>query len=159
MAGKPVEALGFFTAADDAGTVDFTASTLANRDLIPSLFLLRDRANGLTVTPTTAATHIDFAFSGAAGALEKAVVDQGFAGQVDVTGPGLSVVPVGLGVGLYTIRDRTLNTFALYLTFSGFSQAVQTKLGSATLFNFGAVGIYDSTQDEIASALASAVFQ
>lgn len=161
VAGKPIEALGFFTPLSDAGTVDFVASTLANRDLRPSLLLVRDRANGLTVTPTLGASQIDFAFAGAVAGRETAVVDQGFAGQVDVVAPGISVVPADglLGLGVYVIRDRTLNTVSLYFTFAGFSQALQTALGGATLHNFGAVGVYDSAQDEIPTALASAVIQ
>lgn len=161
VAGKPIEALGFFTPLSDTGTVDFVASTLVNRELRPSLLLIRDRTNGLTVTPTLGPSQIDFAFAGAVAGRETAVVDQGFSGQVDLVVPGISVVPAdGLfGLGIYVIRDRTLNTVALYFTFAGFSQALQTALGGATLHNFGAVGVYDSAQDELPTALASAVVQ
>lgn len=159
VAGTPVEAVGFFSDVNDSGP-DFVASSLVNRELTASLFLLRDRANGLTVTlPNTTASQIEFAFTGTVAGLEKAVIDQGFAGEVDLVATGLTVVPAALGLGIYTIRDRTLNTVSLHLTFASFSQGLQTALGSATLLNFGAIGLYDSGTDEITSALASAVVQ
>jgi hypothetical protein len=161
VAGTPVVATGFFTPANDAGTVDFIASSLANRNRTASLLLVRDRANGLTVTPTFGASQIDFAFAGAAAGLEKAVVDQGFAGTVDVVASGVSLVPADAvaGLGFYVLRDRTLNTVSFYLTFAGFSQGVFDALTGATLLNFSAVGVYDSAQDEVATALATAVVQ
>jgi hypothetical protein len=158
-AGTPIEAVGFFSPLDDAGP-DFLASTLANHDLRPSLLLVRDRANGMTVTPTIASTHVDFAFAGAATGFEKAVIDQGFVGETDVTGTGIRLEQVGLGLGLFVIRDRTLQTVAYYLSFATFSQALQTALTSgATVFNVGAVGAYDSASDSIASALVGVVLQ
>ena len=159
--GTPVVATGFFSAPADAGD-DFTASTLVNSAQMPSLLLIRDRAAGLTVTPTIAAGQIDFAFGGAAAGREKAVIDQGWVGETDVTGPGITVVPSdGLfGLGIHVLRDRTLNTLEVYLTFGGFSQALDAALvGGATLFNFGALGDYDSGNDRIATALAGAVVQ
>ncbi len=161
VAGTPVEAVGFFSDVNDSGP-DFVASSLANRELVSSLLLIRDRANGLTVTlPSTSSSEIEFAFSGAAVGLEKAVVDQGFAGEVDLVAPGITVVPADgvLGLGIYTLRDRTLNTVSLYLTFAGFSQALESALTGATLVNFGAAGVYDAGAGEITSALAGAVVQ
>ncbi|MSR62637.1 MAG: hypothetical protein EXS08_09365 [Planctomycetes bacterium] len=159
--GTPVVALGFFPAVDD-GNEDFVAAVVANRDLLPSALLIRDRANGVTVTtPTTTATAIEFAFTGVAAPLEKAVVDAGFAGETDITGPGITLAPTTLlGLGLYTIRDRTLNTLSLYLTFSAFSQGLEDALnGGATLFNVGAVGVYDANTDQMPTALVGVVVE
>lgn len=158
--GTPVEAIGYFSAFSDAGS-DFVASVVANRELTPSILVIRDRANGLTVTPASiSGTSIDFTFSGTAAGREKAVVDQGFLGEADVTGTGVSVVPGVLGLGLYTIRDRTLHTISLYLTFGAFAQGLEDALGGgATLFNFTSVGIYDGDTQEITSTLTGVVVQ
>lgn len=158
VAGTPVEVVGFFAPTDDAGD-DFVASSVANRTLTASLLVIRDRANGMTVTPSNSATEISFAFGGVSAGRETAVVDQGFEGETDVQGSGITVVQGPLGLGFYTIRDRTLNTLSVYLTFSAFSQALANALNSATLFNFHAAGVFDSGAGEVTSALASAVVQ
>jgi hypothetical protein len=157
VATTPIVAVGFFAPVDDAGA-DFVASVIANRALLPSLLLIRDRANGMTVTTTTTSSSIDYDFMNAPLPLEKGVVDMGFAGQTDITAPGISLAadsgsPFGLGV--YVLRDRTLNTISLHLTFTSFYQAVEAALtGGAQLFNVGAVGTYDSGSDTFESAIA-----
>jgi hypothetical protein len=161
VAGKPIVALGFFPPIDDANQ-DFVASVVANRELLPSLLLIRDRLNGMTVTTTTTGASLDYTFSGAPTLLEKATVDMGLAGQTDVTGPGVELVskPGTLGVGLYVLRDRTLNTLSLYFSFTSFYQAVDDALmGGAQLYNVGAIGRYDSLTDTFESALASVTVQ
>jgi hypothetical protein len=162
VAGKPVVALGFFAPVDDANQ-DFDAAVVANRELLPSLLLIRERLNGFTVSTMTTGTSIDYTFSpDPPTPLEKAVVDMGFAGQTDVTGPGVSLVakPGTLGLGIYLLRDRTLNTLSLHFTFTSFYQAVDAALlGGATLFNVGALGIYDSGNNTFASALAGVTVQ
>jgi len=156
--GTPIEATGFFTDVGDAGA-DFTATGLTNRELLPSLLLLRDRANGLGLSATYATAQIDFVFTGAPAGFELAAVDQGFVGQVDIVADGISVQPVNLGgLGLYTIRDRTLGTVTLHLTFAAFSQALSDAIGGgATLFNLGALGQYDSDSDQLETALIGVV--
>ena len=52
VASTPVVALGFFPSVHDANQ-DFMGSVVANRSLLPSLLLIRDRLNGMTVTTTT----------------------------------------------------------------------------------------------------------
>jgi len=151
--GTPVVALGFFSAVDD-NNVDFVPLVLANRDLLPSVLLVRDRTNGMATVVTTSPTAIDFTFSGAQSGLESAVVDQGFAGEVDVSPTGVSIVPKPgtLGFGLYLLHDRTLSTFQVFLTFSGFAQAVDDALtGGATLFNVGSLGVFDDVNDRMPS--------
>jgi hypothetical protein len=161
VAGEPVVAVGIFAPVDDA-TQDFDAIVVANRELLPSLLLIRERLNGFTVSTATTGTSIDYTFSGVPTVLEKAVVDMGFAGQTDVTGPGIKLVakPGTLGLGIYLLRDRTLNTLSLYFSFTSFYQAVEAALnGGATLFNVGALGIYDQPNDEFESALAGVTVQ
>jgi hypothetical protein len=156
----PIVALGFFSAVDDDNE-DFVPSVIANRELLPSLLLVRDRANGFTVSTTTSSTSIDFTFANAASGIEKAVVDMGFAGETDVTTTGISITPKVLsGLGLYLLYDRTLNTVGVYLTFSSFSQALDDAFtNGATLFNVGALGVYDDANDRIPSALAGITVQ
>lgn len=156
--GTPIEATGFFSGVGDAGA-DFVASALTNRELMPSLLLVRDRDNGLGLSATYATAQIDFVFTGAPAAFELAAVDQGFVGQVDIVSSGITIQPVNLGgFGLYTIRDRTLGTVTLHLTFASFSEALADAIGGgATLFNLGALGQYDSAQDSIESALMGVV--
>lgn len=160
--GTPVVALGFFSGVDDTGP-DFVAGVLANRSLLPSVLLVRDRMNGLTIATATSSTSIDFTFTGTTAGLEKAVIDQGFVGQIDVTGPGVSIVPTPLnplGLGFYLVHDRTLNTLSVHVTFSSFAQAVEDALmGGATLFNVGALGVYDAGTDTIPSAWAGVTVQ
>ena len=78
--------------------------------------------------------------------------------------PALSVAEVTLvpgnlfHIGLYTIRDRTLNTVTLYVDFDTFATALETALGGgATLFNLGSIGQYTSGTHTIASALTGVV--
>jgi hypothetical protein len=160
-AGTPVVALGFFTPIDDAGGTDFAAGVLANRELLPSVLLIRDRANGMTVATATSDTSIDFSFSGAPVVLEKAVIDQGFVGEIDITGPGVSIKPANLlGLGFYLLHDRTLNSVSVFLTFSDFAAGIDAALmGGAALFNVGALGVYDSNNASIPSAWAGVTVQ
>lgn len=157
-AGTPVEATGFFSGVADADA-DFTATALTNRELMPSLLLIRDRANGLGLSATYATAQIDFVFTGAPAGFELAAVDQGFVGQVDIVADGITIQPVNLGgFGLYTIRDRTLGTVTLHLTFAAFSEALGDAIGGgATLFNLGALGQYDSDLDQLETALMGVV--
>lgn len=158
--GTPVEATGFFTDVAD-GTVDFEASALTNRELLPSLLLVRDRANGLGLSATYGTAQIDFVFTGAPAGFEIAAVDQGFVGQIDIVADGITLEPTTLGgLGLYVIRDRTLGTVELHLTFAAFSQALGAAVGNgATILNVGALGIYDADLDTLASALTGVVVE
>lgn len=156
-AGTPVVALGFFAPVDASGS-DFDASNLANRELLPSVLLVRDRLNGFTVTTTATDTAIDLVFSNdPAAPLERAVIDMGFAGETDLVPTGVSLVPKPgtLGLGFYLLHDRTLQTVGLYFTFASFAQALDAALdGGATLFNAGAVGVYDAGGSELPTSLA-----
>ena len=161
LAGTPIVGQGFFTPVDGAGG-NLTANFFADRDDLPSLFLLRDRLNGLTTMTAADASSIDFTFSGTAAGFEKAVVDQGFLGATDVTGTGLSLMPSNLfGLGLYVLRDRTMNTVSVFITFASFSQGVENALtaGGASLFNVGAFGIYTPGNATMTTGLAGVTVQ
>lgn len=161
VASTPIVALGFFAPVDTAGS-DYTAGVLANRRLLPSLLLVRDRANGKVVTTMTSATSIDFTFSADPPAtFEKGVIDMGFAGQTDVTGTGVSIVPNNLlGIGLYVLHDRTLNFISVHVTFAAFAQALEDALdGGAQLFNVGGVGVYNSLNGRTACGIAGVTVQ
>lgn len=158
--GTPVEAVGFFTDVAD-GTSDFEAHALTNRELLPSLLLIRDRANGLGLSTTFGAAQIDFTFTGAPAGFEIAAVDQGFVGQVDIVADGLALQPTNLaGLGLYVIRDRTLGTVELHLSFANFSQALGNAVtGGASILNVGGLGLFDSDLDTLESALTGVVVE
>lgn len=160
--GTPIVALGFFAPVDDTDA-DLAAGVLANRELLPSLLLIRDRVNGTIVTTDTSGTSIDYTFdvTNPPVTFEKAVIDMGFAGETDVTGTGISIVKENLlGLGIYVIYDRTLVETSMFFTFDSFYQALDTKLlGGAQLFNVGALGVYDSVNDEMPSALVGVTVQ
>jgi hypothetical protein len=160
VAGTPVEARGFFPAVDD-GNDDFVASSLVNRDLVPSLLFVRDRPGGFTVTTTTSATDVQLAIAGVATTGEVAVIDQGFVGiQPLPTSPTPTIVPSASGPRFYTIRDKGTGGVTLYLDFAAFSGALGSKLGQgATLRQFAAIGMYTSATNTIAANLASAVVE
>ncbi|HEX6885144.1 MAG TPA: hypothetical protein VF530_17350 [Planctomycetota bacterium] len=161
-ATTPVIALGFFAPVDAPGS-DFDAALVANRELLPSLLLVRDRLNGFTTTTTATAAAIDFTFSpDPAAPLERAVIDMGFAGQTDVVPTGVTLVPRPgtAGVGFYLLYDRTLQTVGLYFTFATFAQALDAALdGGATLFNVGALGVYDAGTGEVPTSLTGVTVQ
>jgi hypothetical protein len=158
-AGTPVLVTGWFLPIDDASGTDFVASSLVNLERAPALLLVRDRTDGLTVAPTVSAAGIALAFGGAATGFETAVVDRGFAGATDVTASGMTVVPDhGLGLGLYALRDRTLNTLQLHFTFASFAAGLEEAFASsATLFDLGALGEHQAGTGELRTRLAGAV--
>jgi hypothetical protein len=150
--GTPVEASGFFTPVS-AGGPDFAAFSLVNRDLAPSLLVIHDRDGGMSVTtsitpnsggPSDAAGEIRFTLSGTAGPGEFTLIDRGFVGATPLPAdPEPTVVPNVLGLGLFVIRDRALDTGALFLNFGDFALALDALLlDGAQIYNFGAIGTY-----------------
>jgi hypothetical protein len=159
VAGTPVEALGFFTPVDDAGE-DLEAATLVNRERETSLLAIHDRTDGFTVATTVLPTELEFVITGAAGAGEFALVDQGFLGAMPLpASPAPTVVPANpLRLGYYALRDRVTGTATVYLDFSEFAQALDQALGQgAVLFNFGATGTYDATANALAANVIGCV--
>jgi hypothetical protein len=157
---SPIVARGFFAPVDDAGR-DLDASILANRTLLPSLLLIRERIGGYTVTTDAQTAALAFGFDMAGTGLERAVIDMGFAGQTDLVPTGVTLVPNnGLGLGVFLLHDRTLNSVELHFTFEAFSTAVKAKLdGGAMLFNVGALGVYDANDQELPTSLAGVTVQ
>lgn len=159
-AGTPVEARGFFPAIDDA-TEDFDASSLTNRALAPSLMLIRNRPAGMTVSVTAGPTLIEVALSGATTAGEFAIIDAGFVGVQNLPSvPAPNLVPSIAGPRFYVLRDKSLNSAQLYLTFSDFSAAVANVVAQgATIAQVAAIGRYTAATNQIEAQLASVVVE
>jgi hypothetical protein len=159
VAATPVWARGFFPSVSDTGP-DFQATSLANLNQVPSLMFVRNRPGGLTVVATAQPASISLHITGTAGAGEVAVIDQPFVGSSPLaTSPDPTILPIGgAAPRLYMISDKTLNKMTFYILFTSFSQALAQKLGvGATLDQISAVGVYDSSTNEITASLACAV--
>jgi hypothetical protein len=155
--GTAVEARGYFPAVDAVGD-DFTAITLVNRDLAPSLLLLCDQVGGMTVDATATASSIVLDISGTPGLGEFAIIDQGFVGATPLpTSPSPSVLPAGAAT-LCLLKDKDAGTLVLYSHFDAFSGALASKLAfSGRLALFGALGPYDGAANSLASSVLIAV--
>jgi hypothetical protein len=156
--GTAVEARGLF-AAIDADQEDFEAGAVTNRDLAPSLLVLRDRIGGFTLSPTVSPNRITLALSGSVGPGEAAHVDRGFVGSVDLPqSPSPTVVPPSSGLSLYSIRDRDLGGTEVFLQFEDFAQALAFDLGSGgVIFNLNAIGQYDAGDNQMTARLIGVV--
>jgi hypothetical protein len=156
--GSAIECRGYFAPVDNAGA-DFGASSLTNLDNAASLFVIKDRALGMTVTTTATAPSIVFDLSGVAVAGELAIVDKGFVGVTQLpTAPSPMVVPASAAT-LCVLRDVTLGTCDVYLTFDTFSNALALKLATGQLSHFGAIGTYDAVTNSMSASVISAVIQ
>ncbi|MEM6567961.1 MAG: DUF4382 domain-containing protein [Planctomycetota bacterium] len=137
----PVEVRGFFPAVDDAAE-DFVAVSVENLDNAPSLLVVVDRANGMTVTPAIDTT-LQLAFGGTALATEAALVDSGFIGQTAIpTTPPLTVEGTP-GFGIYLVSNRQTNAVSLHLGFPDFLNALSTGIGlGGDIYNLIGLGTY-----------------
>lgn len=157
--GSAVEVLGWMKPVGDTGE-DFEAVAVVDRDSAPSLALVRDRLFGHTVSVTTQAIHIEVVITGSASLSEFAVVDRGFVGVLPLpSSPNLLIEPAG-SVGIYTLIDKGTGAIDVHTNFADFSTAVGVALGQgADLLDIGAIGVYDSIANSIASSIVSVVVQ
>lgn len=156
-AGSAVIARGFFSAVDDDGA-DFTANTLVNRDLSPSLLHIRDRWGGLTLDPTVGAAEIQLAWSGTPGLFETAVIDKGFVGATPLPKDPVPTVVSAEGFTLFSIFDRDTGQTQIHLEFSEFTDALGLELATgAVIFNFGALGVYTEETNMVSAGLVVVV--
>jgi hypothetical protein len=156
VAGTPIESWGSFPAVDDAGA-DFVAATIADRSDSPSYMIVRDRFAGMLVDVTTNAGSLVFDITGAPGAGELAVIDQGLVGQTPLpTSPQPSVIPAA--AVLCMLYDKDTGALNAYNEFDDFSSALGIALSSAgRLSNFAALGQYDEAENELTAVLIVAV--
>jgi hypothetical protein len=143
-AGTAVDAGGAFAAIDDAEE-DFVADSVVNHSLAPVTIIIRDRAEGMTLTPTISATELSLEISGHPAANEVARIDKGFVGSVNLPlHPPLTIGPAD-GTTIFTIRDRDDGSSLVFKKFADFADALADALGnSALIFDLVAVGVYES---------------
>ena len=153
MAGTAVEVVGFFSAVDD-DLADFLGTSVINRDLAPSLMLVTDRTNGMSIQPTVSASEIRFAISGSPVFGEFTLIDRGLIGALPLPAtPEPTVVPQG-GLGIFVLRDRTTGAVSLHLDFADFATALDGLLAQgAVIYNFAALGSYDETANSLSVGL------
>jgi len=156
-AGSAVVVHGFFTAIDDDGA-DFTATSVINRDLSPTLLAVHDRLGGMTLSPTITPTELTLAISGTPGIGELAVIDRGFVGSILLpTDPVPTIVPA-TGFVLYSIRDRDTGAISVHTTFAAYADALDTAFqSSAVIFNLGALGTYEESTNTLSASLISTI--
>ncbi|MFN0010001.1 MAG: DUF4382 domain-containing protein [Planctomycetota bacterium] len=160
VATTPVEARGFFPAFDDAAE-DFQAASLTNRATAPSLMLVRNRPAGMTVAVTANPTQIVVALSGVPTLGEFAVIDAGFVGVQNLpTSPAPGLIPSLTGPRFYVVRDKSLNTAKLFVTFAAFSAEVANLVAlGADVAQVAGIGRYNSGTNQIEAQLASVVVE
>jgi len=155
--GTPVEIDGFMAPITNANQ-DMTATALINWSTAPSLVFIKNLAGGLAVGLTTSSTQIQVSITGTAVAGELAIVDQGFAGSMNLpASPALTLQPSSSG-GVYMIRDKTTGAVTAFTNFSVFSTALGNALvQGATLKILGALGAYDAPTNTTQTSLICAV--
>jgi hypothetical protein len=157
--GTAVETRGFFAPITDANQ-DLTAVALIDLDTAPALLFVKNLPGGFTVGEIPGSSEIQLDISGTAGAGEKAVVDQGFAGVVSLpTTPNPTIHPAA-AAGLYLIRDKITGNVKIFFTFAPFESVLGTALSQgATIKIFAAVGQYTLATNTLQATLVSVVLQ
>jgi len=154
-AATPIEIEGTFPAVDD-DTEDFDASSVTNRNNAPSLLLIHDRIGPLTVAPSIQAGSISFALSGTPGLFELAIIDRGFVAPATIPFMPEPTVTAAAALGVYAIRDRTTGAVAVFLDYQDFLDVLDSDLqGGSTIYNFGALGMYDDMANSLAASLVT----
>lgn len=155
--GTAVELVGWFTAIDDAGA-DFEATAVINRDLAPSLLLIKNRFGGLDVTLTSEPAQLEVALSGSPTAFELAIVDKGFVGIQNLPSQPMPTITSLDATGLFTLVDKGTGSFQVFGTLAALDGALSVKLAQgANLYDLGAFGPYTSQTNTLAAKILTVV--
>jgi hypothetical protein len=159
VSGTPIEVIGFFAPIDDTAQ-DFVASSVTDLNTAPSLLLVDNKTNGLTVIVVASPTAIVLQISGTAVPGERAIIDHGLAGFFQLpTLPAPSIAPAE-PTGTFTLLDKTTGTETIFTTFSSFSSALAQALSQgATLRTFSSFGVYSSIANSVAATKIGVVIQ
>lgn len=157
--GTPIEVVGYFAAITDAQQ-DFAATSLIDLDTAPSFLFVSNKPNGFTVVVATSPAEIQVEIIGTAGPGEKAIIDHGFAGFVQLpTTPTPTIGPASAS-GVYTIQDKQSGTETAYVAFDSFASALANRLSQGgTIRTLGAFGVYASPTNSIQATTIGVVIQ
>ncbi|MEM6672585.1 MAG: DUF4382 domain-containing protein [Planctomycetota bacterium] len=146
-ANTPVEVRGFFPPIDD-GNQDFIAAAVANLEDAPSLLVIADRNQGLTVTPTIGDV-LTLGIAGTEALGEVAAVDQGFIGGFAVPQtPSLTVTGTPSSLGIYLLYLRSTGQASLHLGFADYMNALSAGIGlGGDIYNVVALGEYSGVNE------------
>jgi hypothetical protein len=160
-AGNPVRMSVYFT--DVAfGTWDANGLTLAKLSDTSRLLSLRDRANGMTLVTQVIGTQIVFTVTGtgALAAGERATLDLGLLGLVNLPDPSTITVGAGATAVSYTLQDVTAGTVKTFPTFGAFVTAFEAALASPkTVKDFVAAGSFDVGSGTLSATTVTALVQ
>jgi hypothetical protein len=156
-AGTAVELLGWFTAIDAAGA-DFEATAVINRDLAPSLLLIKNRPGGLVATLTSDPTQLQVSLSGNPTLFELAIVDKGFVGIQNLPSSPTPTITSQDPTGLFTLVDKVTGSFQVFSTLAALDVALSVKLAQgADLYDLGAIGPYTAQTNTLAAKILTVV--
>jgi hypothetical protein len=104
---------------------------------------------------------IEVGLAGLPGLGEFAILDEGFVGVQDLPAlPTPSLVQSVAGPRFYVLRDKVLNTSTVFLTFAGFSAAVDDAIAhGADIAQIAAIGRYTPATNRIEAQLASVIVE
>ena len=156
--GVAIEARGLFSAYDDDDQ-DFSATSLTNRDLAPSLMIVRDRLGGMTLTPSIDSERIELTLEGSLSLGEVARLDRGFIGSSMLPfDPPPSIEPPDTGAYFWSIRNRLTGEIQMHLNYADYADALLIELGrGAVIFDVNAIGTYNPTTNRITAGLMGIV--
>jgi hypothetical protein len=155
--GTAVEVRGFLSSVDDS-VQDLSAQTLINLDTAPTLLFIRNVPGGFTVGVTATPLFIQIGITGVAFPAEKAILDMGYAGFVQLpTVPAPNITPAGSG-GLFMLRDKLTGTVTAYFTFTTFSAALANVMAAgANIVTISATGAYTGSTNTLQANLVSVI--
>jgi hypothetical protein len=152
-----VELLGWFTAVDAAGA-DFEATAVINRELAPSLLLIKNRPGGLVATLTSDPTQLQVSLSGAPNLFELAIVDKGFVGIQNLPSSPTPTITSQDATGLFTLVDKVTGSFQVFSTLAALDVSLSVKLAQgAELYDLGAIGPYTAQTNTLAAKILTVV--
>ena len=155
--GDPVRMDVYFSNVDEA-SFDATALTLAKLSDTSRLLSLRDRDLGMTLDTQVNGAQIVFTVTGTPGTDERAALDLGLFGFVNLPDPSTVNVGPGASAVFYCLQDATAGTVKAFPTYGTFVTAFEAALtGGSTVKNFVAAGSFDVGSSALSATTVTAI--
>jgi hypothetical protein len=155
--GTTVDLIGWFNPIDSSGA-DFEATAVINRDLGPSLLVIKNRAGGLVADLDSTQTQVSVALSGTLGLGELAIVDKGFIAVQSLAFTPTPTITSANANGLFSLIDKVTGSYQIFGTLANLDIALSIKLGQgAELYDLAAIGQFNATTNSLAATVLTVV--